>query len=191
HSTPGHVRLESVRGRRDLTTPKSQTLGYDSFKGMGVTFSYPNGTGLPMIVVSNITDEFGLQESNFAFIPTGPGSQLLAGRLPFRNDSERLGLSRSGWSWDVKAGDFDNAGRDEFLQASGFLRGTRNRWPLLQELAIGNDNLVHDPRFWPLFKPGDDVAGHDLDAFWALGPGGRYVNLAPALGLAEASNSRA
>src|SRR5215470_902930 len=191
HSTPGHVRLESVRGRRDLTTPKSQTLGYDSFKGMGVTFSYPTGGGLPMIMVSNITDEFGLQESNFAFVPTGPGSDLLAGRLPFRNDSERLGLSRSGWSWDVKAGDFNNDGLDELVQAAGFLLGTRNRWPLLQELAIGDDNLIHNPRFWPHFAPGDDLAGHDPDKFWVRGPGGRYVDLAPSLGLAQAWNTRA
>ncbi len=191
HSTPGTVRLAPVKGRRDMTTPKSQTLGYDSFKGMGVTFTYPSGTGLPMIVVSNITSPFGLQESNFAFVPTGPGAELLAGRLPFRNDSERLGLSRSGWSWDVKAGDFNNDGTDELIQASGFLRGTRNRWPLLQELAMGNDVLIHDPRLWPLFAPGDDVSGHDHNAFWVRGPGGRYVDLAPLLGLGDPAVSRA
>src|SRR6266498_808317 len=145
HSTPGTVRLAAVKGRRDMTTPKSQTLGYDSFKGMGVTFTYPSGTG----------------------------------------------LSRSGWSWDVKAGDFNNDGTDELIQASGFLRGTRNRWPLLQELAMGNDVLIHDPRLWPLFAPGDDVSGHDHNAFWVRGPGGRYVDLAPLLGLGDPAVSRA
>jgi hypothetical protein len=184
HSTPGTVRLESVKGRRDMTTPKSQTLGYDSFKGMGVTFTYPSGDGLPMIVVSNITSEFGLQESNFAFVPTGrPGTDLLAGKLPFRNDSERLGLSRSGWSWDIKAGDFDNDGTDELIQTSGFVQGTRNRWPLLQELAIGNDELVHNPRLWPIFAPGDDLAGQDHNSFWVRGPDGRYTDLSARLGL--------
>ena len=182
-STPGTVRLEEVTGRRDLTTPKSQTLGRDTFKGMGVTFTYPSGTGLPMIVVSNITSPYALQESNFAFVPTGPGSDLLAGRVPYANRSERLGLSRSGWSWDVKAGDFDNDGVDELLQASGFLKGERNRWPLLQELAMANDQLVHDASLWPSFTPGDDLSGQEHDKLWALGPGGRYVDLAPALGL--------
>jgi len=189
-STPGQLRLQKVVGQRSWTMPKSKVLGRDSFKGMGITFTYGDGADLPTLVVSNITQPFGLQESNFAFVPTGPGRDLLAGRLPYRNDSERLGLSRSGWSWDIKAGDFDNDGVDEFVQAAGFLRGTRNRWPLLQELAIGNDNLVHDPRFWPVFAPGDDLAGHDPDLFWARGPGGRYVNLAKNLGLDDASNSR-
>lgn len=189
-STPGTVRLEPVRGRRDLTTPKSQTLGWDSFKGMGVTFTYPTGSGLPTIVVSNITSPYALQESNFAFVPDGPGTDLLAGKLPFHNDSERLGLSRSGWSWDVKAGDFDNDGVDEILQTAGFLKGTRNRWPLLQETAMGNDQLIHNPFFWPSFQPGDDLSGDEHDPFWVMGPGGRYTDLAPALGLATPMVSR-
>jgi hypothetical protein len=190
HSSPGTVRLQQVRGRRDMTTPKSQTLGYDSFKGMGVTFTYPAGSGLPMIVVSNITSRFALQESNFAFVPTGPGSALLAGAVPFRNRSEQLGLSRSGWSWDVKAGDFDGDGVDELLQASGFVRGGSTKWPLLQELAMGNDELVHDPRVWPVFAPGVDLSGQEHDPFWVLGPGGRYADLAPSLGLGDPQVTR-
>jgi hypothetical protein len=189
-SRPGVVRLQPVKGRHDMTTPKSQTLGYDSFKGMGVTFTYPGGTGLPMIVVSNITSPFALQESSFAFVPSGPGSDLLAGRVPFRNRSEQLGLSRCGWCWDVKAGDFDNDGVDELIQAAGFVRGSRNRWPLLQELSMANDELVHDPRLWPVFVPGDDLSGHEHNAFWVRGPGGRYWDLAPRLGLAAADVTR-
>lgn len=182
-STPGTVVLQPVRGSRDLTTPKSQTMGWDSFKGMGVTFTYATGTGLPTIVVSNITAPYGLQESNFAFVPTGPGTDLLRGDVPYRNDSERLGLSRSGWSWDVKAGDFDNDGVDEIVQTAGFLQGTRERWPLLQELAMGNDELVRHSALWPAFEPGDDLSGDEPDKFWVLGPGGRYTDLSGRLGL--------
>jgi hypothetical protein len=191
HSTPGTLRLQPVKGSRDMTTPKSQTMGYDSFKGMGVAFTYPDGTGLPTIVVSNITAPWGLQESSFAFVPDGPGTDLLAGKVPFRNRSEQLGLSRAGWCWDVKAGDFDNDGVDELIQTAGFLRGTKNKWPLLQELAMGNDELIHNPRLWPAFEPGDDLSGHDTDAFWARGPGDRYVDLAGPLGLGAATDSRA
>jgi hypothetical protein len=190
HSTPGAVRFTPVRGRRDMTTPKSQTLGYDSFKGMGVTFTYTSGTGLPMIVVSNITSPFALQESSFAFVPTGSGSELLTGAVPYRNRSEQLGLSRCGWCWDVKAGDFDNNGVDELIQTAGFLRGSRNRWPLLQELSMGNDELIDNPLLWPIFVPGDDLSGQEHNAFWVRGPGGRYVDLAPWLGLGAPDVSR-
>ncbi|QFZ18309.1 FG-GAP repeat domain-containing protein [Saccharothrix syringae] len=189
-STPGRVVLTEVAGRRDLTTPKSEVLGHDSFKGMGVAFTYDRGARLPTIVVSNITTPYALHESNFAFVPDGDPADLARGELPYRERSERLGLARSGWCWDVKAGDFDNDGVDEILQANGFLKGEVDRWPLLQELAMGNDELLRHPWAWPAFGPGDDLSGHESNPFWVRGPNGAYTDLAPALGIAAPDNSR-
>jgi enediyne biosynthesis protein E4 len=183
-SRPGHVELVEVNGERDLVTPRSEALGHDSFKGMGVTFTYSDGNKLPMIFVSNITSRFALQESNFAFIPTGDGSELLTGHLPYHERSEELGLSRSGWSWDVKSGDFDNDGRDELIQAAGFVQGEHNRWPELQELAMGNDGLLRFPSAWPNFRAGDDLSGHQHDLFWVR-TGDRYSDLATRIGLGQ------
>jgi hypothetical protein len=160
-STPGHVVLEELRGRRDLLTPKSKVLGHDSFKGMGVTFSYPPDATLPDIMVSNITDSWALQESNFFFTPEGGPADLAAGRFAYQDQSEKLGLSRSGWSWDVKAADLDNDGRDEFLQATGFITGERSRWAQLQELAMGNDQLLRHPWAWPHIDSLGDLSGRD------------------------------
>ena len=189
-SSPGTVRLAEVKGQRNLTTPRSEVLGYDSFKGMGVTFTYPDGEGLPVITVSNITSPFALQESNFAFIPTGRPGDLLQGKLPYDERSEELGMSRSGWCWDVKAGDFDNSGSDAIVQATGFIKGDRNRWPELQELAMGNDDLLQFPQAWPNFQPGDDLSGHQHPAFWTRAANGRYVNIANHIGLGEPYVSR-
>jgi len=189
-STAGRLCLREVRGARTWTDAKSKVLGRDSFKGMGVAFSYPRGTGLPTILVSNITSEFALQESNLVFEPTGTPAELAEGRSPFRDRSEPLGLSRSGWSWDIKAGDFDNSGLDEFIQAQGFLRGATNKWPQLQELAMGNPELLRYPSTWPTFTRGDDLSGDDQNCFYAPDGTGRYVNLAADLGLEEDSVSR-
>jgi enediyne biosynthesis protein E4 len=189
-STPGHLRLEKVVGQRNWTMPKSKVLGWDSFKGMGVTFTYTDGNELPTMVVSNITTEFALEESNFAFVPTGTGADLLAGRVPYRDDSEPLGLARSGWGWDVKAGDFNNDGVDELMQATGFLAGTTDRWAELQELAMANDQLLRYPAAWPRFEPGDDLSGHQHNPFWVRGADGRYTDLADALGIAQTDVSR-
>ncbi|MEY8042890.1 CRTAC1 family protein [Saccharopolyspora cebuensis] len=182
HSTPGRVRWREVKGSRDLTTPRSEVLGHDSFKGMGVTFTYPDGRGLPLIAVSNITTPFALQESNFAFVPTGEGSDLLAGELPYDERSEELGIARSGWSWDIKAADFDNSGVDELIQATGFIKGERDRWPELQELAMGNDQVLEHPAAWPNFQPGDDLSGHEHNPLWVR-TGGRYTDVAPRTGI--------
>lgn len=190
-STPGRVKLTEVRGSRDMVTPKSEVLGNDSFKGMGVTFTYDGDAPLPTMVVSNITTPYALHESNFAFTPNGPPAELAAGEVPFADHAEELGLARAGWCWDVRAGDFDNDGVDELMQANGFLRGEVDRWPVLQELAMGNDELLHNPAFWPHFRPGDDLSGHEPNRFFVRGPDGRYADLAGRTGVAADDNTRA
>jgi enediyne biosynthesis protein E4 len=182
-STPGHIHFRVVTGRRGLTTPASKVLGRDSFKGMGVDFGDLNGDGRLDIFVSNITSQFALEESNFAFIATGSTAELAHGRAPFVDQSEPLGVSRSGWAWDAKIGDFNDAGVNEIVQATGFVRGSVNRWPELQELAMANDTLLHHQSVWPRFRPGDDLSGHQHKAFFVRGPAGRFVDLADAVGL--------
>jgi hypothetical protein len=189
-STPGKLHFVRLEGVKSLTTPNSKVLGRDSFKGMGVDFGDLNGDGLLDIVVSNITTEYALEESNFVFISTGELDRVQAGVAPYVDRSEPLGLSRSGWAWDVKLVDFDNDGALEAIQATGFVKGDVNRWPELQELAMGNDGLLADPRSWPRVQPGDDLAGHQHPRFFARAENGRYYDLAQQLGLDQPLVSR-
>jgi hypothetical protein len=185
-STPGHPRFALVQGRRSLLTPKSKTLGYDSFKGMGVDFADLDARGLLDIFVSNITESYALEESNFVFMNTGRRDALANGIAPFVDRSESLGLSRSGWAWDAKLDDFDNAGQLQALQATGFVRGAVDRWPELQELAMANDQLLHAPSAWLRVRPGDDLSGQDHNPFYVADSGGHYVDIAADLGLEPA-----
>lgn len=184
-SRPGELKFAALEGRRDLRTPKSCVLGQDSFKGMGVDFGDLNGDGRPDVFVSNIATRFGLMESHFLWQHTGETELMHQGIAPFVNASEDLGLSRSGFGWDVRLADFDNDGVPEVLQACGFIKGQINRWPELQALGTSNNQIVHNPRFWPTFRPGADVSGQDANAFFARGRDGRYQDLAPLLGLAD------
>jgi hypothetical protein len=189
-STPGHLQFALLEGRRELTTPKSCVLGRDSFKGMGVDFGDVNGDGLLDIYVSNIATKFGLTESHFLWLNTGETGKMKDGIAPFVHASEKLGLSRSGFSWDARLADFDNDGVPEAMQACGFIKGKVNRWPELQALGTSNDQIIHNPRFWPNFRPGADLSGHDWNPFFVRGPDGRYHDVAPNLGLAEPCVSR-
>jgi hypothetical protein len=189
-SRPGEIRFDTLAGERGSRTPKSKVLGNDSFKSMGVTFTDLNRDARPDFVVSNITTPFALEESNFAFVSTGSGP-LTDGVAPYRDDSEPLGLSRTGWAWDIKAADFDGDGTDELVQALGFVRGETNRWPELQELAMTNDAVVRFPWSWPDFTPGDDIAGHQRNPFFVrTGDRGRFVDVAGDLGLTNAGPTR-
>jgi hypothetical protein len=189
-SRPGEVRLQLLHGSRHATTPKSKVVGNDSFKGMGVAFTELNGDDVPDMVVSNITENFALLESNFAWLSTRRSPLGANGTAYYDDHSESLGLSRSGWGWDIKAGDFAGDGDAQILQATGFIQGTKNSWANLQELAMANDGVLANPHAWPKFRPGEDLSGHDPNPFWVRGTDGRFHDIAGRIGVADPGTSR-
>jgi len=187
-STPGQIKFRLAEGRRGPLDPKSLVLGHDSFKGMSVEFADLDGRGRFDMFVSNITESWGLEESNFlwhntAGTPQEAREQLTKGVAPFENRAARRNVAWVGWGWDTKAADFDNSGRPAIVQATGFVKGDINRFNWLQELATANDLMLREPRMWPNAEPGDDIAGRNSLAFWVAEDNGRYVNLSPELGL--------
>jgi len=157
---------------------------------MGVDIGDLNGDGTADIAVSNITEPYALEESNLLFLGTGRTAGMRDGAAPFVERSESLGVARSGWAWDIKFADLDNAGTPEILQAVGFVRGRVNRWPELQELASGNDQLLSHAAAWPNFGPGTDISGRSHNRLFARASNGRYVDIAGEVGFEEAAPSR-
>jgi enediyne biosynthesis protein E4 len=186
-STPGHPAFTLLAGVKHFTTPNSKVLGNGSFKGMGVDFGDVLGNGRLAMCVSNITESYALEESNFLWVETGNARrEMQAGIAPFDDESERLGVSRSGWGWDCKLDDFDNSGELQMIQATGFLAGRVNRWPELQELAMGNDELLQYPGAWPRFKPGDALSDHDHAPFFVRDKRGVFFDIARQIGFEPA-----
>lgn len=189
-STPGHIHFALLEGEGHFNTAKSYVLGKDSFKGMGVDFGDLNGDGIPDIYVSNITEPRGLQESQMAFVSTGETGRMRDGVAPYVNRSDALGLSKTGWAWDAKLDDFDNDGVLEALQATGFMRGTTNLWPQMQELGTVHDELVSNvSTSWPRIQPGADLSGHDQNPFFVR-VGDHYVDISGRIGFGEEYVSR-
>lgn len=184
-STSGRFQFAALRGERGMETPASCVINQDSFKGMGVDIGDINGDGLFDIYVSNLTSQWALTESHFLWLNSGQPERMKDGIAPFRQASEELGLSRSGWSWDCRLADLNNDGVLEALQANGFIKGQINKWPELQSLGTSNNQLLHNPKFWPSLKPGDDVSGHDTFAFFVRARDGRYYDVAPKLTLQD------
>jgi hypothetical protein len=189
-SEPGKLRFAPLYGERSLTTVASKVVGRDSFKGMGIDFEDINGDGWLDLYISNIAAEYALEESHFLFVSTGEVERMQDGVAPYVDQSEPLGLSRSNWGWDSRLVDFDNDGTHEAIQATGFLKGEVNRWPELQEMAIGNDELVRRPAFWARYQPGDDLSGHARNPFFVKAQDGRYYDISPELGMDQPQVSR-
>lgn len=189
-STPGNPHFELVKGRRNLTTPKSKVLGRDSFKGMGVDFGDLVGNGQPAIAVSNISAPYGLLESHFLFVNTGDYTAWQRGEAPYRNESFPRGTWTSNWAWDIKFADLLNSGQPALIQAIGFFHGERNAWPEMQQLAMGNDELLPDPGVWPRLSRGDDLSGKDHDRIFLPDADGVFHDVWPLLGLDGGTVSR-
>lgn len=188
-STPGHIQFALLQGPSNFSSPKSYVLGKDSFKSMGVDFGDLNDDGIPDIYVSNITEPGGLQESQMMFVSNGRMNHLETGVAPYVNKSESLRLSRTGWAWDAKLDDFDNDGRLEALQATGFIRGTKSNWPEIQELGTANDVLISSVASWPKIQDEADLAGHNQNPFFVQ-VGDHFVDIAKEIGLGEDYVSR-
>lgn len=189
-SRPGEIRFVPVTGKKGFTTPSSKIVGRDSYKGMGVDFADLNHDGRFDFFVSNIADEYALEESHLLFLSEGNAEQLAEGIAPYKDYSEDLGVSRSSWGWDTKMADFNNDGEDEILQAVGFLRGEVNRWPELHEIAMGNDQLLSNPDNWHQLKSGDDLSGHDHNPFYVRAKDGRFYDLATELKISRQQVTR-
>ncbi|MEJ2409608.1 MAG: CRTAC1 family protein [Novosphingobium sp.] len=181
-SRPGHPQFRLAVGSRDLWTPRSRTMGRDSFKGMGAEFADVNGDGRLDLAVSNISQEYSLLESHYLFINGGRPEGLKKGHADFRDESGPLGVARSGWGWDIKAADLDNDGKPEIVQALGFLSGKTDRWPELQELAMTNDDLLTHPAVWGHFSDDADLSGHQRNPLYQQDAQGVFHNVGMSAG---------
>lgn len=189
-SSPGNIKFSLVEGNRSWKTPRSEVLGKDSFKGMGVEFVDLNKDGWLDILVSNIAEEKALLETNFAFINTGDWGLEEEGLAPFENKSVELGINKTSWGWDIKAGDFNNDGTQEIIQSTGFIKGGNKAWEELQELATINDTLLKYPSAWPNFKQGIDISGKTDNAFFIKGNKDKYINSAKTFNQGRKTVSR-
>jgi hypothetical protein len=121
---------------------------------------------------------------------TGDDAAWTRGEAPYRDESYTRGTWTSNWSWDIKFVDLMNSGHPALLQAIGFLHGSTNRWPELQELAMGNDELLSHSHVWPRFSQQDDLSGHDHDRLFVPDERGNFHDVWPLLGLDSETVSR-
>lgn len=187
-STPGNLQFTVLEGERNFTTPRSSVVGEDSFKGMGIDFGDVNNDGLYDMYISNIAADYSMHESHFLYVSTG--EEITDDHAPYVQASEDFGVSRSGWSWESRLADFNNDATLEALQATGFHKGEIDRWPDMQELGLGNDELTEFPATWPVLTEDADLFSRYHNPFFVQSESGRFFDIAPELGLGDPTVSR-
>ena len=186
-SSGGILQLEPRKpGRKGFGEPLSHGLGRDSFKGMGVSIGDLDNDEDLDIVVSNITQRWGLFETQMLFLNSGSEDNP----LEFQNASEELATARTAFSWDNKIADLNNDGIPEILQATGFIRGEVDRWPEVQELALANDALIANPENWPNLVAGDISGDAPRVVLSREAVTSSFRNIAEASGLNDAGITR-
>jgi enediyne biosynthesis protein E4 len=177
-SRPGKLRFEQLLGKTGFAKPPSMVLGRDSFKGMSIDFGDINDDGIFDLSVSNIASPFALQESHFLWTSHGETESMKHGVAPWTDRGDELGVGHSAWAWDTRFEDLDLDGTLELIQATGLVKGTRNRWADLAQVGVGNDLLVKNPRSWPVFQVGSEVDGSFPNPLWVRTHTGRFVDVA-------------
>jgi hypothetical protein len=184
-SRPGTVRFQELFGETGFARPISTVLGHDSFKSMSIDFGDINNDGVFDMTVSNIGSPFSLQEGHFLWTSTGTTDEaardMTNGVAPFRDRADPYGVAHSAWGWDTRFEDFDNDGVLELVQATGLVKGNKNRWADFAQLGGSNDLFVKYPRVWPEFSIGSDLDGSYRKPFYAFDKTGRYADLSPVL----------
>lgn len=182
-SKDGRIEFMRLKSEFDPIKPKSRNLGHDSFKGMGVDFTDINHDGILDIFVSNISGNWQLQEGHFLWVSQDKRKSFSEGYAPYKDMAESYRVSRNSWGWDAKFADFNNDGVSELIQATGFLKGKKNLWPELHQWAMGNDELIKDPKYWPSMKSADISGSKAYNPFYAMTDRGFFHNIADEIGL--------
>ncbi len=157
--------------------------------GMNASFGDIYNKGRLAVYVSNITEPRLLTQGNNLWVPREGG----AGQDPrFANLANALGVEYGGWSWGAQFGDLNNDGLLDLYLTNGYISGDRdkdNYWFDYTKIAGANKAIIEDAQNWPAMN-GRTLSGHQSKCLW-LNKGGKFVDVAPAVGVSDTFDGRA
>jgi hypothetical protein len=176
----GDGRFKEVGDKTGMgKTPKS---------GMNANLGDPLNRGELSVYISNITEAGNLVQGNNLWVPM---SRHADGWPVYLNQADALNLSRGGWSWGAKFGDFNNDGRQDLYLATGYISANKAKsyWYDYGKIAGGLKGLIKDAKYWPPI--GDQsLAGYQNKCLWVNGQGGNFQDVAAAVGVTDTFDGR-
>jgi hypothetical protein len=180
YANRGGQRFEEIGGPCKVgDTPKS---------GMCASFGDVSNLGCFGVYVSNITEPGILTQHNNLWVPeSGHGGD----RLRYLNRADFLNVGDGGWSWGAQFGDFNNDGRLDLYLVNGYVSADPKDtyWYDYSKIAGGHEIVIGDAKNWPAIG-GKSLAGYQPKHLW-LNRGGKFVDVAPAVGVTDRYDGRA
>src|SRR5436190_9764694 len=176
-------------GKRFHEVGEQTGSGFAPKSGMNVAFGDILNQGRYAVYVSNISEDGILIQGNNLWVPKeGTTGQT----LKYENLARDFGVELGGWSFGAQFGDLNNDGTLDLYLTNGYISLDRNRsyWYDFSKVAGGNSSIIGDAANWPAFQ-GRSLAGYQSKRVWLNDGAGRFVDVAPAVGVTDTHDGRA
>ena len=175
-------------GGRFREAGRDTGVGYAPKSGMNASVGDVFNAGRFAIYVSNISEEGILLQGNNLWVPTGS-----EGGLPhYENMARSMGVDLGGWSFGAQFGDLNNDGFLDLYLVNGYVSASREEsyWYDFSKVAGGHELVISDAKNWPAM--GDkSLGGYQPKKVWVNDGAGRFVEVAPMVGVTDRHDGRA
>ncbi|HVO58794.1 MAG TPA: CRTAC1 family protein [Dongiaceae bacterium] len=164
-------------------------VGFSPKSGMNASVGDILNQGRLAVYVSNISEEGVLLQGNNLWMPkegtSGEG-------LQFENLARDFGVEIGGWSFGAQFGDLNNDGNLDLYLTNGYVSLDRNKsyWYDFSRIAGGHSLIINDAKNWPAME-GRSLSGYQTKHLWLNDGSGKFVDVAPAVGVTDTYDGRA
>ena len=137
--------------------------------------------------MSNISEEGILLQGNNLWVQT----TARPGTPRFENMARSMGVDLGGWSFGAQFGDLNNDGLLDLYLVNGFVSASRTEsyWYDYSKIAGGNEIVISDAKNWPAMGT-RSLAGYQQKRVWINDGAGRFVDVAPMVGVTDRHDGR-
>ena len=163
-------------------------VGYSPKSGMNASVGDVLNQGRFAIYVSNISEEGILIQGNNLWVPSG-GDRTSLPR--YENMARAMNVDLGGWSFGAQFGDLNNDGALDLYLVNGYVSASRTEsyWYDYSKVAGGHEVVIGDAKNWPAMGT-RSLAGYQPKRVWVNDGAGRFVDVAPMVGVTDRHDGR-
>ncbi len=176
-------------GKRFREVGQQTGVGFAPKSGMNASVGDILNQGRFSVYVSNISEEGVLIQGNNLWVPkegtSGEGTK-------YENLARDFGVEIGGWSFGAQFGDFNNDGTLDLYLTNGYVSLDHNKsyWYDFSKIAGGHMLIINDAKNWPAME-GRSLSGYQTKHLWLNDGSGKFVDVAPAVGVTDTFDGRA